>query len=98
MCQLLEQLSLPTSSWELVLELFSSGEEREQDDGERYRPQEISMDREELDREELDREDLDREELDREELVREELDREVLTREALLANECPRRISSQRFG
>ncbi len=77
MCQLLEQLSLPTSWWELVLELFSSGEEREQDDGERYRPEEVSMDRQELDREEL--------------------DREVLTREALLGNECPRRISSQRF-
>ncbi len=60
-----------------MLELFSSGEQREQDEGERYRPQEVSMDREELDREEL--------------------DREVLAREALLANECPRRISSQRF-
>ena len=73
----MEQLSLPTSSWELVPELFSSGEDREQDDRERYRRQEVSMDREELDREEL--------------------DREVLTREALLANGCPRRISSQRF-
>ena len=64
-------MSLPTSSWELVLELFSSGEEREQDDGERYRTEEVSMDREELDWEELDRE---------------ALDREVLIREALLAN------------
>jgi len=39
-CQLMEQLTLPTSWRELVLEFFNSSKEREEDDKERYRLEE----------------------------------------------------------